>query len=60
MLEMTPDLVRAANNTDPNAFIDAARTHLSGRTLTDHAVALVLEGRTTVDEAIKVAVQVED
>jgi MSHA biogenesis protein MshE len=60
MLEMTPDLVRAANKADPNAFIDAAHLHLKGRTLTDHAIALVVAGRTTVSEAIKVAVQVED
>ena len=60
MLEMTPDLVRAANKSDPNAFIDAAHVHLKGRTLTDHALVLVLAGRTTVSEAIKVAVQVED
>jgi MSHA biogenesis protein MshE len=60
MLEMTPDLVRAANKADPNAFIDAAHVHLQGRTLTDHALALVVAGRTTVSEAIKVAVQVED
>ena len=60
MLEMTADLVRAANRADPNLFIDSAHRHLKGRTLTDHALALVLAGRTTVSEAIKVAVQVED
>jgi MSHA biogenesis protein MshE len=60
MLEMTADLVRAANRSDPNLFIESARQHLKGRTLTDHAVALVVAGRTTVSEAIKVAVQVED
>jgi MSHA biogenesis protein MshE len=60
MLEMTPELVRAANRADPNLFIDAARRHLEGRTLTDHAIALVHAGRTTVSEAIKAAVQVED
>ena len=60
MLEMTPDLVRAANRADPNLFIESAHHHLKGRTLTDHALALVLAGRTTVAEAIKVAVQVED
>ncbi len=60
MLEMTPDLVRAANRADPNLFIETARQHLKGRTLTDHALALVLGGRTTVAEALKVAVQVED
>jgi len=60
MLEMTADLVRAANRADPNLFIEAAHRHLKGRTLTDHAVALVAAGRTTVAEAIKVAVQVDD
>jgi MSHA biogenesis protein MshE len=60
MLEMTPDLVRAANVADPNAFLDAARPQLKGRTLTDHALALVYEGRTTVSEAMKVAVQLEE
>ena len=60
MLEMTPELVRAANRSDPNLFIESAHRHLKGRTLTDHALALVLAGRTTVAEAIKVAVQVED
>jgi MSHA biogenesis protein MshE len=60
MLEMTPDLVRAANASDPNLFLAAARPQLKGRTLTDHALALVKEGRTTVSEAMKVAVQLED
>jgi MSHA biogenesis protein MshE len=60
MLEMTPELVRAANRSDPNLFIEAARRHLEGRTLTDHALALVHAGRITVSEAIKAAVQVED
>jgi MSHA biogenesis protein MshE len=60
MLEMTPDLVRAANLADPNAFLATAKTHLAGRTLTDRALALVAAGRTTVGEAMKVSVQVED
>jgi MSHA biogenesis protein MshE len=60
MLEMTPDLVRAANSADPNAFLAATRPQLKGRTLTDRALALVTAGRTTVSEAMKVAVAVED
>jgi len=60
MLEMTPELVRAANRADPNLFIEAAHKLLKGHTLTDHAIALVLAGRTTVAEAIKVAVQAEE
>jgi len=57
---MTPDLVRAANKADPNAFLDTARPHLKGRTLTDRALALVFAGRTTVSEAMKVAVALEE
>jgi MSHA biogenesis protein MshE len=60
MLEMAPDLVHAANTADPNAFLEAARPHLRGRTLTDRALALVFAGRTTVAEAMKVAVQLEE
>ncbi|MCX7961662.1 MAG: GspE/PulE family protein [Burkholderiales bacterium] len=60
MLEMTPDLVRTAGRADPNVFIEAARATLKGRTLTDHALALVAAGRTSVAEAMKVAVHLED
>ena len=60
MLEMTPDLVRAANRADPNEFLEAARPHLRGHTLTDRALALVFAGKTTVAEAMKVAVQLEE
>lgn len=59
MLEMTPDLVRAVNNPDPNVFMEAAHTHLKGHTLSDHALDLAKRGRTTVSEAIKVASQSE-
>jgi len=60
MLEMTPDLVRAANTSDPNVFLEAARPHLKGRTLIDRALELVFAGRTTVAEAMKVAVLLEE
>jgi MSHA biogenesis protein MshE len=60
MLEMTPELVRAANEADPNSFLEAARAQLKGHTLTDAALALVFAGRTTVAEAMKVAVELED
>jgi MSHA biogenesis protein MshE len=60
MLEMTPELVRAAAVADPNVFLSAARPQLKGRTLTDHALAIVKQGRTTVAEAMKVAVQLEE
>jgi len=57
---MTPELARAANVSDPNKFLEAARPHLKGRTLIDRALELVFSGRTTVTEAMKVAVALED
>jgi MSHA biogenesis protein MshE len=59
MLEMTPELVRAASDEDPNRFVEAARALLKGRTLTAHALELVLRGRSTISEALKIANQVE-
>ena len=60
MLEMTPDLARAVVARDPNAFGEVARPQMQGARLTDRALELVLEGRTTVAEVLKVATQVEE
>jgi MSHA biogenesis protein MshE len=55
MLEMTDDVVEATNQGDPNAFIEAGRAQMAGNTLRRDAVRLVLAGRTTVDEAMRVS-----
>jgi len=60
MLEMNPDLARAASRSDTHEFLVAARPQLEGKRLTDRALALVLAGRTTVAEAIAVSTQVDD
>ena len=60
MLEMNPDLARAVVARDPNAFGAVARPLMEGARLTDRALELVLAGRTTVAEALKVATQVDD
>jgi len=60
MLEMTPELARAASRADTHEFLVAARPQLEGKRLTDRALELVLAGRTTVAEAIAVATQVDD
>jgi MSHA biogenesis protein MshE len=60
MLEMTPDLARAAVARDPNAFGEAARPQMKGARLTDRAMELVQQGRTTVAEVLKVATQVDE
>ena len=60
MLEMTPELARAASRADTHEFMEAARPQIEGKRLTDRALDLVLSGRTTVAEAIAVATQVDD
>ncbi len=60
MLEMTPDLMRAASRAEPSAFVEEARRVLKSDTLTGHALALARGGRTTLGEVIKVAAQLED
>jgi MSHA biogenesis protein MshE len=60
MLEMTPDLARAVVARDPNAFGEAARPQMKGARLTDRALDLVHQGRTTVAEVLKVATQVDE
>jgi MSHA biogenesis protein MshE len=55
MLEMTNEVVEATNQGDPNAFIEAGRAQMAGNTLRRDAVRLVLAGRTTVDEAMRVS-----
>jgi len=60
MLEMTPDLARAVVARDPNAFGEAARPQMKGARLIDRALELVIGGRTTVAEVLKIATQVED
>ena len=57
MLEMTSEVVEATNQGDPNAFVEAARAQMAGQTLRRDAVRLVLAGRTTVDEGMRVAAQ---
>ena len=60
LLEMTRDVVDAANNPDPAHFLRAAAHEMKGETLRRHVVALVVEGRTTVSEAMRISSQVED
>ncbi len=55
MLEMTNEVVEATNQGDPNAFIEAGRAQMAGNTLRRDAVRLVLSGRTTVDEAMRIS-----
>ncbi len=60
LLEMTKDVVDAANHPDPAHFLKAAHAEMAGETLRRHAVALVVQGRTTIAEAMRISNQLED
>ncbi|MGH8750779.1 MAG: GspE/PulE family protein [Burkholderiales bacterium] len=60
MLEMTPPLVEAANRENPAHFISAAQQQMLGKTLRHHALDLVLQGRTSVSEAMHITSRQED
>ena len=60
MLEMTSEVVEATNQEDPALFMQAGRRQMGGNTLRRDAVRLATLGRTTIDEAMRVASQTED
>jgi MSHA biogenesis protein MshE len=60
MLEMTESLVEAASREDVRHFVRVAREQMAGRTLSRHAAQTAAAGRTTVQEAMRVANQFED
>jgi MSHA biogenesis protein MshE len=60
MLEMTRPVVHAANDADNVRFLEEGRRQMHGHTLRRHASVLAAEGRTTVDEAMRVSSQLED
>jgi MSHA biogenesis protein MshE len=60
LLEMTTAVVDAANHHDPAHFLKAAHAQMAGETLRSHAVALAVQGRTTVSEAMRISNQQED
>jgi MSHA biogenesis protein MshE len=60
MLEMTEAVADAANHPDPAHFLKVAQAQMAGETLRRHAVALVVAGRTTVSEAMRISNQFDD
>ena len=60
MLEMTAPVVEAANQEDPADFIRAAREQMAHHTLRRDAIRAVIEGRTTVHEAMRTTSQYEE
>ena len=60
LLEMTKEVIDAANHPDPGHFLKAAHKEMNGATMRRHAVALAVEGRSTVSEAMRISNQLED
>ena len=60
MLEMTNEVVAATNQGDTNTFVQAARKQMAGNTLRRDAVRLVISGRTTVEDAMRISSQYEE
>jgi MSHA biogenesis protein MshE len=60
MLEITNAVADAASHHDPAHFLTVAHAQMAGETLRRHAVALVIAGRTTVAEAMRISNQLED
>ena len=61
MLEMTRPVVRGRElERSVSSFWKSARRQMHGHTLRRHAAMLAAQGRTTVEEAMKVSTQLED
>jgi MSHA biogenesis protein MshE len=60
MLEMTDVVAEAANHENPAQFMKIAQAQMAGRTLHRHAVSLIVAGKTTISEAMRVSNQFEN
>jgi len=59
-VEMTQELVQALNDGDNSRFAKLGRAQMEGLTLRHDALRLVLAGRTTVEEAMRVSTQLDE
>jgi len=59
-IEMTQELVDALNHGEPATFTQAGRRQMAGHTLTRDALRLVLEGRSTIEDAMRIGNQVDE
>jgi MSHA biogenesis protein MshE len=60
MLEMTRAIAEAAGQSNPSHFTRVAQEEMGGQTLRRHAVALVVVGKTTVAEAMRISTQFDE
>ncbi|OGS99697.1 MAG: MSHA biogenesis protein MshE [Gallionellales bacterium RIFCSPLOWO2_12_FULL_59_22] len=60
MLEMDHELVAAAAHESAGQFVEASRRHMQGKTILDHALEALKQGRTTVAEVMRISSRAED
>jgi MSHA biogenesis protein MshE len=60
MLEMTEAVIDAAGHPDPSHFIKVGQAQIAGHTLRRHTVALVIAGKTTVMEAMRISNELDN
>ena len=60
MLEMDAELAAAVNLEDTSAFARLAAKQMAGKSMRHHATQLVLAGKTTVSEAVRISFELED
>jgi MSHA biogenesis protein MshE len=60
LLEMTKAVVDAAHSEDNAYFMDVAKRQMDGKTLRKYAIDLVLNGVTTVSEAMRISNQIDE
>ncbi|MBX9869524.1 MAG: GspE/PulE family protein, partial [Burkholderiaceae bacterium] len=60
LLEMNKAVVEAAHRDDNAHFVEVAKAQLAGNTLRKYAIDLVLNGVTTVSEAMRINNQIEE
>lgn len=60
LLEMTKAVVDAAHSEDNAYFIEVAKRQMGGKTLRKNAIDLVLNGVTTVSEAMRISNQIDE
>lgn len=59
-LEMNDAVVEAVNHDDPSEFMRVARQEMAGETIRRDAVRLVIAGKTTIAEAMRISNQFEE
>jgi len=60
MLEMNHALVEAAAHESANQFVQVAQQNMRGKTILDHALVQLKQGRTTVAEVMSISDRAED